>query len=78
MNEYHIIEIYHVLKTNFIISRVLWLCVTPDHALFHPFKELCMLLIHIYLRMFGWIRDACVFWDCKCVCVIGEMYKIQY
>ena len=35
-----------------------------------------MLLIHIiYLRMGGWIRDACVLGN---VSVIGEMYKIQY
>ena len=52
-------------------------------VLFHPFKDFYgdkfgMLLIHIYLRICGWIRDACVFGECKCVCVIGEMYKIQY
>ena len=30
--------------------------------------ELGKLLIHKYLRMCGWIRDACLFAECKSVC----------
>ena len=71
-----------------LVQRVIKQCIFEKNY----GDELGKLLIHLYLRMCEWIRDACLFGECKCVCewyvcvcvfgkcvcVIGEMYKIQY
>ena len=44
--------------------------------------ELGKLLFYIYLRMCGWLGDACLFGECKCVCewyaCVGVCLKSVY